>query len=338
MEPLISVIIPIYKAEKYIEKCVNGVQKQTYRNLEIILVNDGSPDHSGKICDELASRDNRIKVIHKENGGAASARNAGLDIMTGAYVTFVDADDYMKENYLEVLYRTLTDNNAQVSICSFETVDEEGNKVTIDNLHAEKDAEVANTGEQKRAELLTGNDIILQDLQGHWEHVAPWGKLFEANLYKEIRYPHWIAYEDEQVFIQVFDKVKTVALGYEKLYYYVQHSGSLMNSAYSEKHRMTYLKMWKERLAFYQDGKTAHAELLQQVKQAYVAWNVLYLSLHVDRMTKEQEKEHKKEICKYFWSLFKKPHLFSFAYSFKMAIKCGMILINTNILRKRYVG
>ena len=121
MEPLISVIIPIYKAEKYIEKCVRCVLAQSYRNLEVILVDDGSPDSSGAICDKLATEDCRIRVIHKENGGAATARNAGLDVMTGEYIAFVDADDYMELNYIETLYRTLKENNAQVSICNFKT-------------------------------------------------------------------------------------------------------------------------------------------------------------------------------------------------------------------------
>ena len=338
MKPRISVIIPIYKAEKYIEKCVRCLLKQTYDNLEVILVEDGSPDSSGMICDKLASEDKRIRVVHKENGGAATARNAGLDIMTGEYIAFVDADDYMEENYIETLYQLLIKHHAQVSICSFKTVDENGKPITIDNLHDETENCGENRiGNLKKIETFTGNEIILQDLQGHWEHVAPWGKLFEAKLYRDIRYPHWFAHEDEPVFIQVFDRVNTVVMSDEKLYYYVQHAGSLMNTAYSEKDRTTYLQMWRDRIAYYKDGEPRHNELLNCVKQAYVAWNVLYLSLHVDQMTKEQQGELKGEIRKYMGCLFKKPHLFSGSYSLKLLIKSGLTLVNTNILRKRYV-
>ena len=334
MEPLISIIIPIYKAEKYLEKCVRGILNQTYNNLEIILIEDGSPDSSGKICDQLAEEDGRIKVIHKENGGAATARNAGLDAMTGVYVAFVDADDYMEPDYIETLYQTLKVHNAQVSICSFKTVDEIGKAISIDKLHEED-----NWAEQSGTiQILSGNEVILEDLQGHWEHVAPWGKLYQADLFVGIRYPKWIAYEDEQVFIQVFDKVQKAARNPKKLYYYVQHAGSLMNSSYSEKHRLTYLKMWRERIAFYRDEVPHHKELLNPILQAYVAWNVLYLAMHAHEMTKGEQKELKKEIQHYFSCLWKKPHLYNEKESMKLGIKCVITLISTNILRKRYTN
>lgn len=340
-EPLVSVIIPIYKAEKYIEKCVKCVIGQTYQNLEIILVDDGSPDASGAICDEFAKQDTRIRVIHKENGGAATARNAGLDVMTGAYVAFVDADDYMERDYIEVLYETLKDSQAQVSICSFKTVDENGRSIAIDQLHEEGAAEAVanengNADGQDVVKVFTGNDIILQDLQGHWEHVAPWGKLYQADLFEGVRYPHWPAYEDEHVFIQVFDKVETVAAGTEKLYYYVQHAGSLMNTAYSEKQRSTTLKMWRERIAYYSDNTPKHKELYNRILQAYVAWSVLFLSLHAHEMTKEQKAELKREIRRYFSCLLKTPHLYNSKESLKLAVKCVLTLISTDILRKRY--
>lgn len=342
MKPLISVIIPIYKAEKYIEKCVRGVLAQTYQNLEVILVEDGSPDNSGAICDKLASEDVRVRVIHKKNGGAATARNAGLDVMTGEYIAFVDADDYMEENYIETLYTMLVENNAQVSICSFRTVDEHGNVIAIDALHdVDKEGTEAD-GKQNDLDagavaVFTGNEIILQDLQGHWEHVAPWGKLFKAELYRNVRYPHWFAHEDEPVFIQVFDQVETVVASEVKLYYYVQHAGSLMNTAYSEKDRTTYLQMWRERIRYYSDNEPKHKALLNCVLQAYVAWNILYLSLHAEQMSKEQKNELKSEICKHFGCLLKSPHLFGTGYSAKLVIKSVLTLVNTNILRKRYV-
>jgi len=337
-KPLISVIIPIYKAEKYIEKCVKRMMSQTYHNLEIILVDDGSPDESGAICERLAKEDARIRVLHKENGGAATARNAGLDVMTGKYIAFVDADDYMELNYIETLYRTLSENDAQVAICSFKTVDENGNPVSIDNLHNET-AEGESVDPEcalAQIEIFTGNEIILQDLQGHWEHVAPWGKLYQADLFEEVRYPKWPAYEDEPVFIRVFDKVDKAAASKAKLYYYVQHAGSLMNTAYSEKQRSTTMKMWKERIEYYSDGAPRHKELLNCVLQAFVAWDVWFLSLYAHEMTKKQKAELKKEIRRYFSCLFKSPHLYSNKESIKLAVKCVLTLISTDILRKRY--
>lgn len=337
-KPLISVIIPIYKAEKYIEKCVDAVRNQTYENLEIILVDDGSPDNSGIICDRLAAEDSRIRVLHKENGGAATARNAGLDVMTGAYIAFVDADDDMELNYIETLYNTLSQKNAQVAICGFKTVDEAGNPVAIDSLHDESKDENTAVADTNGIEVFTGNEIILQDLQGHWEHVAPWGKLYQADLFNGVRYPKWPAYEDEPVFIRVFDKVEVAAASKERLYYYIQHAGSLMNTAYSEKQRSTTIKMWQERIVYYSDGVPRHNALRNCVLQAFVAWNVWFLSLHAHEMTKEQKAELKRQIRKYITCLFKAPHLYNRKESMKLAVKCVLTLISTDILRKRYTN
>lgn len=116
-DELISVVVPIYNVEKYIEKCIDSIINQTYTNLEIILVDDGSPDKCGKICDEYAKRDKRIKVIHKENGGVSSARNIGLDNLNGEYVTFIDADDYISNNYCEELLNALKTENADCVAC-----------------------------------------------------------------------------------------------------------------------------------------------------------------------------------------------------------------------------
>ena len=119
MNELISIIIPIYNVEKYLHCCINSVIRQTYKNLEIILIDDGSPDNCGKICDEYAKKDNRIKVIHKENGGLSSARNAGLDIAKGEYISFVDSDDYVAENFIEKLYKLCKENDADIAECDF---------------------------------------------------------------------------------------------------------------------------------------------------------------------------------------------------------------------------
>ena len=113
--PLISVVIPVYKVEQYIHECVDSVIAQTYKNLDIILVDDGSPDSCPAICDEYAERDNRIRVIHKKNGGLSSARNAGIDIARGEYICFVDSDDYVSEIYVEQLYTTLKESGADMA-------------------------------------------------------------------------------------------------------------------------------------------------------------------------------------------------------------------------------
>lgn len=119
--PLISVIVPVYRAEKYLPRCINSILNQTYKNFELILVDDGSPDNSGKICDDYALKDNRIKVIHKENGGVSSARNAGIDVANGEYINFIDSDDWVPLDSLEILLNAIVENNADLSVGGYES-------------------------------------------------------------------------------------------------------------------------------------------------------------------------------------------------------------------------
>lgn len=133
MENLISIIIPVYKSEVFLNKCLDSIINQTYKNIEIILVNDGSPDNSGKICDQYAKKDERIKVIHKENGGVSSARNLGLKNATGKYITFVDSDDWIEPDMYECMIKKLQENNVDMVRCSY--YKEDGEKV-IDSHHA----------------------------------------------------------------------------------------------------------------------------------------------------------------------------------------------------------
>ena len=129
--PLISVIVPVYNVEKYLRKCVDSIVNQTYKNLEIILVDDGSPDNCGKICDEFAEMDNRVMVIHKENGGLSSARNAGLDIATGEYITFVDSDDYIENDTYEKVVVAINKFDSDLIFFREKSVDESGKTIYI---------------------------------------------------------------------------------------------------------------------------------------------------------------------------------------------------------------
>ena len=122
---VISVIVPVYNVEKYLTNCVNSIIKQTYEELEIILINDGSSDNSGIICDDFSKKDNRIKVIHKENGGLSDARNVGIDIATGELITFIDSDDYISKNMLEKLYNALIGTMSDIAVCGTTLITDE---------------------------------------------------------------------------------------------------------------------------------------------------------------------------------------------------------------------
>ena len=168
MKPLISVIVPIYKVEKYLAICVDSLLRQSYGNLEVILVDDGSPDECPAICDKYQNKDNRIKVIHKKNGGLSDARNVGLDIAQGEYVAFVDSDDFVDEDYIYKLYNALQQNRTSIAVCGIQIIDE-SNKVT-DQICVTQD---------KKQELYTGKEIIKKELQGEWVLVTAWGALYE---------------------------------------------------------------------------------------------------------------------------------------------------------------
>ena len=212
---LISLIIPVYKVEKYSEKCIQSVINQTYENLQIILVDDGSPDNCGKICDEYAKKDHRIEVIHKSNGGLSDARNKGLEIAKGEYIGFVDSDDYIEADMYEVLYNLLKQYNADVSICNFYTVSQ--GKISIKN---------ADNGinEYNRIEIL--KEILLdKNIQSY-----AWNKLYKKELFDEIKYPIRKKYEDIGTTFYLFEKCNKIVVTSEPEYYYLKRADSLVNN------------------------------------------------------------------------------------------------------------
>lgn len=212
---LISIIIPVYKVEKYLEKCIQSVIKQTYKNIQIILVDDGSPDNCGKICDEYAKKDHRIEVIHKSNGGLSDARNKGLEIAKGEYIGFVDSDDYIEADIYEVLYNLLKQYNADVSICNFYTVSQ--GKIAIKNVDS-------GIKEYTRIEIL--KEILLDnDIQSY-----AWNKLYKRELFGEIKYPVGKKYEDIGTTFYLLEKCNKVVVTGKPEYYYINRQDSIVNN------------------------------------------------------------------------------------------------------------
>lgn len=221
METLISVIVPVYNVDKYLKRCLDSIISQTYKNLEIILVDDGSTDTSGEICDEYAKLDGRIKAIHKENGGLSSARNAGLDIMTGEYVTFVDSDDYVSNDYVNLMYSQICKHNADIAVVSFKMFFDGDCECIYD------DVPTITVYNQKNAirELL---------------HIAKikqsaWGKLYCSELYKTIRFPYGKLYEDLAVIYKIMLKANKTVYIDAPLYQYYIRENSIMQSDFSTK-------------------------------------------------------------------------------------------------------
>lgn len=180
---LISVVVPVYGVEDVLEKCVHSIQGQTYTNLEIILVDDGSPDRCGAICDQLASEDPRIRVIHKENGGLSDARNAGIDAANGAYILFVDSDDWIDPLMIEVLYRLCQTQHVSIAECSFRNV-------LPDTIREET---------RCSGEIITATPVqaIESNLRWQWFKTVVWNKLYRRDTIGDIRFPKGKVHEDE---------------------------------------------------------------------------------------------------------------------------------------------
>lgn len=214
----VSVVVPIYKVEQYLRKCVDSIINQTYKNLEIILVDDGSPDDCGKICEEYASKDTRIKVLHKINGGLSDARNFGLDVATGEYICFIDSDDFVNEYYVEKMLESALKNNSDICACNFEYIDESGKTW----IRKEKEENVYSSSEAIK-------DIFT--LEQNTE-VMVWNKLYKRSLFVDnnIKYPVGRIHEDNFTTYKLYDKANRVSLINDKLYYYLQRGNSIMST------------------------------------------------------------------------------------------------------------
>ena len=291
MTPLISVIVPIYNVELYLRKCIDSILSQTYTNLEVILVDDGSPDNCGCLCNDYASTDSRIKVIHKDNGGLSSARNAGLEIASGDYIGFVDSDDYIDKDMYAVLYDALKQNNAEISMCDFLEF-KDGNDIipSITSIvHTNTNIEV----------LYSYHD------QRYVKTVVCWNKLYRSSLFDGIRFPVGFINEDEFVTHKLIFKAKTVVMVERDMYFYRMTPGSIMQTPFSIK-RLDTIKALKERIEFYEANELV--ELANLTKHAYALRLIEYFfSAKANTQLKMLTRQLRGEFCDNYRCFVKNP-------------------------------
>ena len=218
-QPLISVIIPVYGVEKYIAQCLESVINQTYKNLEIILVDDGSPDRCGKICDEYQKKDGRIRVIHKKNEGVARARNDGLDCATGDYISFIDSDDWIAPDAYEKLYRGLQENGADCAIGGCVNVIEKDVKLEYPADSFTRKTECRDSKEVVKNLLLRAS--------------AVWNRLFKREIFETIRFPENRINDDEVVALHAYVKCKKIVMLNEPTYYYRIRKNSITTGSFT---------------------------------------------------------------------------------------------------------
>lgn len=216
---MISVIVPVYNVEKYIRRCIESILIQEYRNFELILVDDGSTDSSGDICEEYAKDNNRITVIHQENKGLSGARNTGISNAKGEWVVFIDSDDYISKTMLGDLYDAAINNNVTLAMCDFQCIDETG-----------KDTGES-TGSPIKNECVDSHTLLKRLYRtGGWFYIVAWNKIYHRSLLDEEFYPIEKLHEDEFVIAELIWKAKTVVCIDKKDYYYVtQRPGSIMH-------------------------------------------------------------------------------------------------------------
>lgn len=336
---LVSIIVPIYKVEKYIQRCIDSLVNQTYGNIEIILVDDGSPDQCPQICDEAAQRDNRIKVIHKINGGLSDARNKGLDIATGDYIQFVDSDDFLELDAIEKTVEVASTTNADIVIYDLY-------KIYNDYIKENTPVNLPLISKWSQEEFFN------YFYKGHWlKCVVAWNKLYKKSIFTDLRYDFGKIHEDEFIITKIIEKSDNIVYYNLPLYNYVQRSDSIMGGR-SIKSRIDLIDSLINRLEYllqkeYFDLSVLHLDrLLSEVSSI----------VKISAKTKIQDKQIKNQLrkiksinlnqvyirssfkgkvnlllfkyCTWLYLLFKKD--FKFKYLLKKFLKCAKFKTSTH--------
>lgn len=268
---LISIILPIYNVEKDLSRCIESILAQTYTEFEMILVDDGSPDRCGEICDRYAQEDTRIQVIHKKNGGVSEARNAGLDAAHGKYICWVDPDDYIHPQYLETLYRIMQESKADVVVCDYKTYypGEEKEIAPIDQIPTYEEISERNLYDD---DFLTNKRV---------KYVIIWNKLVKAELYNGIRYPIGKVHEDNYTTYKLLDQANKIVYTEQPLYYYMMRDKSITHDVgFSDKRFHILLATGEEIEYFHAKGNQRMVEILADTYLYWMWWCI-------DQMKKE---------------------------------------------------
>lgn len=287
---LISVIVPIYNMEKYLNKCVDSILNQTYSNMEILLIDDGSTDLSPKICDEYMKTDSRIKVFHKKNGGLSDAKNFGIKKASGKYVAFVDSDDWIENNMYENMYYKLKDTKSNIVVC--------GRYIEYEN------------GEKK--EWYNKNEIIINKEQSliylnsfYNFDMSSCDKLYEKSLFDNIEFPYGKKCEDAYTTYLLFNKADRVTYIPKCFYHYFQRGGSISRN---EKINMDYIYAAEEQLEFF-TTKYPHLRYIAETNYAFSVKSIFQVSVERKLQLTDEFNLKKKEVKKYYKSILNNKYI-----------------------------
>lgn len=275
MKPLVSVVIPVYNISEYVTKCLQSVLSQSYTDLEVIVVDDGSTDDSGKICDKVALKDSRVKVYHRKNGGLSSARNFGISKARGKYVALIDGDDFVRWDFVEAMVNVAEKSGAEVTICGFDEF------VPEEKVLSGKEAAIKLLVEQENMEIVA------------------WNKLYLRELFDEIKYPVGEKHEDSLTTYKILAKAKKVCYVPKSLYCYVERPGSIMSEVKLVERLNARYKAAEEAVKYFREDK----DLRQAAEVAILTSKYAFMDAAVKKkigreyyvLNSEWIKEHKHE-------------------------------------------
>lgn len=312
MEPKISIIVPVYNVEKYLERCVESLINQTHKNVEIILVDDGSKDNSGKLCDELAQRDSRIVVYHKENGGLSDARNYGIDKSTSDYVGFVDSDDFVDEDMYEILLSNLLKYDSEISFCRLNDV--YNDEITKDNT-------------ENKPYLMTSEQAIKMVLEAKVFSVTAVNKLYKKSLFAQIRFDKGKIAEDAFIMVDLLSRCEKIAATEAKKYYYMHRENSITTQKFTPKF-LNVIEAYEKNAKIVSDK---YPNLKYQA-DTRICWAYFYV---LDRLLKDEEYKDEKletELIQYL-KKHKKFILSNSLFNAKRKLSFVALLINKNLYK-----
>ena len=319
-EDLITIVVPCYNVEKYVKKCIDSLKNQTYKKIEIILVNDGSTDKTLDIITEESKSDTRFKIITRENGGLSAARNTGLEVAKGKYISFIDSDDFVDNLFIEKLYDSIKENDSDIAVCDYQFIDENGI--------------VWNNKKNKSDVVYSSDNALIDILSGRLNlEVMTWNKLYKTSLFKDnsIIFPNSKLHEDNYTTFKLFYFSKKISLIKDKLYYYLQRNSSIMGKRFGEKNKIDMLGSVEEVFDFFDKNKLTISNNYLNSFKCIVYLNVLNLMILSDCDEKEIKIMYNKI------SSIGITRIMLLPIYYKLKIKMLILLINYSTYKKMFL-
>lgn len=294
MNPIISIIVPVYNVEEYLQRCIDSILNQSFKNFELILVNDGSTDNSLKICKEYLLNDPRVKIINKENGGLSSARNAGINIAKGRYIGFVDSDDWINKEMYKILYELCEKNNSDIAECRYTVTT--GNEMNLDNS----------------SNLITilNNEEAIKSLYTNTSYgsVVSWNKLYRCELFKDIKFPEGKLNEDQFTTYKLYYKSNKIVSIDKVLYYYFQSTKSIMRSEFTLK-KLDAIEAIESSHKFFEENNLYDLVLWNDTLYSFVLIKYFIILLRNEQFDNKYRNSILEKFRGRFWLFIKNEHI-----------------------------